>query len=487
MSADTTASGKRTGAYSTAALTMAAVLAAYGSTLYLQRSAHLNADVLIQSVVLSVSLARTERNAALPDRFICFAALPAVAIVSAGLGDAMSSEAFLGKFLGDAAFTLLVTSAIWVRRFGARAARTGQLALLPAIALLAVPRIPGHDVNSVLWAPIVALIACFWVTAFQLLVGARDAPRQGPLPTAAKGRIAPSTRMAAQTGAALSTAFALGHLFFPDHWAWVVLTTFIVCQGARGRGDALHKGVLRALGAAGGTLVAALAAGAYPPGDQDAVVLIFIVLGIAVWLRHWSYAYWAGGVTAALSLLYGYFGQAAEPLLRTRLEAIMAGAVIGVAAAWLILPFRTRDVLRRRTAEALAALTDVLAGEADASRRFERAVAELDLLHGPLTMHRLVSRRTPHHVDAIDALRASVRSVQGLAPDARLGELRRNVGAVRLALAGRADGAYRRVPADGAPAATAVAEIDGQLARLHEIFAPPTPRKGSPESVRPDG
>ena len=48
--------------------------------------------------------------------------------------------------------------------------------------------------------------------------------------------------MALQMGVALSAAFAIGLLFFPQHWGWSVLTAFIVCSGARGRGDAAYKG-----------------------------------------------------------------------------------------------------------------------------------------------------------------------------------------------------------------------------------------------------
>ena len=85
-----------------------------------------------------------------------------------------------------------------------------------------------------------------------------------------------------------------------------------------------------------------------------------MVLGVATWLRQISYVYWAVCVTARISLLYSWFGVPADGLLRTRLEGIAVGAVIGIAASWLILPVRTSAVLRRRCGEALAALSDVI-------------------------------------------------------------------------------------------------------------------------------
>jgi hypothetical protein len=341
--------------------------------------------------------------------------------------------------------------------------------MLPAIALLVIPHAaaPAH----VLWAPVVALIACFWVTAFQWFT---ESPAEG-------ARSRASGRMAAQMAAALAGAFAAGHLLFPEHWPWVVLTAFIVCNGARGRGDALHKGILRALGATGGTLLATLVAGTFAPGDRGSIVLIFVVLGVAVWLRPRNYAYWAGGVTAALSLLYGYFGQTAMPLLWTRMEAILVGAVIGAASAWFVMPFRTRDLLRRRTSTTLALLTDVLKGEPDALGRFEAAIAELDKLHPPLKMHRTITRQSPHPADVVDLLHEILSALH--THDPRLGRLRANVGAVRRAVARRTEGTpYRPLATDD----TAIGGIDAALARIHAIYAPPTRAQASPDSARPD-
>ncbi|MFB4301945.1 FUSC family protein [Actinomadura sp. NTSP31] len=476
-----------------AATTMVAVLAAFGSTLLLEHAAHLHIDSVMQAVVLSVTLSRAHRGAPLPDRLTGFVVMPAVALLSVGLGTLMRDDAFAG----DAAFAALVTSGVWIRRFGPRFTKAGTLMMLPAIALLVIPHgAPGAPSTHLMWAPAVAFIAYFWVTAVQLAVERpwRAGHSKAPPPAPAQGkRMRASTRMAAQMGVALCTAFAVGHWLFPDHWSWVVLTAFIVCNGARGRGDALHKGLLRALGAAGGTVLAALASGVFAPRDPHAVVLIFAVLGAAAWLRQWSYAYWAGGVTAALSLLYGYFGQSAVPLLQTRLEAILAGAVIGAGAAWSVLPFRTRDVLRRQASESLAALTDVLKDEPHARARFEDAVTELDTVYGPLRLHRFVTRTRPHHADVVDVLRETVPHVRALGPGARA--LRANVGAVRRAIGGRHDGApYKPLAGhDDDPAAHA---IDAGLARIHEIYAPrvkelpptaPTREPGPPEKAPPAG
>ncbi len=147
----------------------------------------------------------------------------------------------------------------------------------------------------------------------------------------------PSTRMALQMAAGIAAAFVLGNCLFDDHWPWVVLTAYVAASGNRGRTDVLRKGLERLAGATVGTLLAAGVAAAGVTG-HTAVALMFTVLTVALWLRPLNYAYWAAGMTCALSLLLGYFGQDALSVLPIRLEGIAVGAVLSVASAWWLLP-----------------------------------------------------------------------------------------------------------------------------------------------------
>ena len=220
---------------------------------------------------------------------------------------------------------------------------------------------------------------------------------------------------------ALVAAFAVGRIVWPAHWTWTVLTAFIVCSGARSRGDVVLKGVLRGTGAAVGTVVATAIAGTFGPHEASSVVVMFAVLGVATWLREFSYAWWAACVTAVLSLLYGWFGQS-PGLLDTRLAGIAVGAALGIAASWLILPLRTRDVARRRTADALAVLGGLLAADWDdpaALRRhqvaFHHAVTRLGQVAPPLRAQRMLlsSRRVlPSRVSS--PLRAPLQALPRL-------------------------------------------------------------------------
>ncbi|MEZ0114538.1 multisubunit Na+/H+ antiporter MnhF subunit [Catenulispora sp. EB89] len=505
----------RPAALRAAVVAMAAVLCAFGSAIWIEHRAHLHVDIVIAAVAMTMTLGRVQLGAAHRDRLV---GTVVVAVAAAGASE-VSSLLSRYPFFGDAAFTATMAGVIWVRRFGPRATKAGTVVVVPFITLLVThgEGVPAHAASYDLWCALIALVAAFWVAVFQLggaALGFREqrvrpspaapvappstpsivsAPPASPAPSAPPApsrtaRIPASTRMACQMAVALGAAFALGHGVFHDHWPWAVLTAFIVCSGSRGRGDVLHKGVLRAAGAAVGTVVATAIAGAFPAGDRWSVVIIFTVLGLASWLREISYAFWAGSVTAALSLLYGYFGQSAPSLLETRLEAIVVGAAIGIAVSWFLLPVRTGSVVKRRLADALAALSAFLGapmGDAGEVRRlqghFRHAVTQLEQIARPLRAQRMLSGASDR-ADAVDLLHGCVEPVGTLAgvfagtgagpgPGAGTGlsaavvpewdPLRRavaaNVGAIRRALGGRPGTPFRTI--ESQPRSTAASAL----------------------------
>jgi uncharacterized membrane protein YccC len=214
--------------------------------------------------------------------------------------------------------------------------------------------------------------------------------------------------MAMQMAVALSLAFVTGYVFFAERWAWIVLTAFIVNSGNRGRLDVAYKSVLRVLGAAAGTVMALLFAFHIGSHDGATVALILVAVFVGVWLRPLGYAWWALCVTLALALLQGFEGASVQRILWLRLEEIVIGAVIGVAAAWFVLPVRSTAVLRRRIADALAILGDALDPAMPPRRAGEFAVAldQLQQLAPAFRASRLATRRfrTVHPADWLDVL-----------------------------------------------------------------------------------
>ncbi|HVX68123.1 MAG TPA: FUSC family protein [Mycobacteriales bacterium] len=363
----------------TATVTMAATLLSFGSVLALKHAVGLTTSSVLLAVVLSLSLNRQHsdrrpRNVRL--WLVAPVLLPFLAVAAGEVGKRM----FTHPDLGDTLFVVGMAGAIWLRRFGEIGRVAGRLVSVTLTATLITPGpvVPlGPSAPSRWWGAVVAVIAVAWVRLTWLL-----AERSGMLPStlvAAEPPAAPararqagapwhrrlpaSTKMALQMAAGLTGAFAAGRAAFGIHWTWTVITAFIVSSGNRGRGDVAQKAVLRIGGALGGTLIATAVANAFPPHDNWSVVTIFSVLALALWLRPISYAFWAGGMTAALALLYGFYGERGAHLLFDRLEGILLGAVIAVAAAWLVLPIRNIDVIRRQLAIAFGEIATRVSGD----------------------------------------------------------------------------------------------------------------------------
>lgn len=222
-----------------------------------------------------------------------------------------------------------------------------------------------------------------------------------------------------------------------------------------------------------------------------------------------------------LSLLYGWFGEAPGALLDTRLAGIALGATLGIAASWLILPVRTGDVLRKRSADALSALGGLLAAnrtDAAALRAgqfgFDQSLGQLARIAQPLRAQRLLFARcrpaSANGADAIDAIAGCAGPVRVLAGGAGDGAsdgasegastgrdddpvgvaaraVARNVVAVRQVIGRRSGGlGYRAVLATPeGPAGAALGQLDRALGVLATAFTPVSAgRRGGPGRTR---
>jgi hypothetical protein len=407
------------------AAVMSAVLATFASAVLIEHLAGLSPGIVVVAVVLALTLSRVQRRHA--DHWLVAVLVPpAIAVAASEVGVLM----FRHPNVGDTLFVLALSGAIWIRRFGPAYSRAGTLATLPFIAILITP-VPAVAIGHTnrLWFAAMALIAAGWVTlakefssklwsstdrAPAILPPARNL--QAPA-NSGRRRMAVSTRMALQLAVALSAAMVVGHLLFPDHWSWLVVSAYIVSSGNRGRGDVVYKGLLRVAGAAVGTVVATVIAGQFEPGDRTAVVLIFVVLTVGTLVRRLSYAYWAACITAVLALLYGYFGEPTTSALPGRVGAIAIGALLAAAAAWFVFPVRTVDVARRRMGGVLGALRDYVAAARESTNRLDSeqhrvdaTIEELEQIAGPIRLHRrLPARLRGRKAHPDDALRAILR------------------------------------------------------------------------------
>ncbi|MBB2968166.1 FUSC family protein [Leifsonia aquatica] len=405
----------------------------------------------VLATVVALSLAR--RTVAGRREFARSAVLlPVIGVAAAGVGWLLVTVPAVGALLYIAGMSV----PIWLRRFGPFAARLGALIALPLTAVLIVPVVPAAS-GTPWWAAALltaaaGAVAVLWVAVAREVLGllrigpghdepaatvaatatvarpeaGRRASSPSPTPSASSSRrrLPASTRMAIQMAVALAAAFVVGWLVFPEHAMWVVLTAFIVNSGNRGRADVLHKSALRVAGAIGGTVLAlGLAAAAPTASGFAAVVVVFVALFAGTWLRSYSYAFWALAVTVVLTILQQLVGVSPPAgevgLLLERVLAIVVGALLGIGAAWFVLPVRSTDVLRKRLADLLIAVGAVLTAEPDdrqaRAASFRAALRRVEELAPAHRARRLFGGTGVQPIDCIDAA-----SALGPALDTRL-------------------------------------------------------------------
>ncbi len=108
-------------------------------------------------------------------------------------------------------------------------------------------------------------------------------------------------------------------------------------------------------------LLALLVAGSLVPS----LVLLFACVFLALYLVRISQAMMAFWITAVLALLYGVIGQFSVETLLLRLEETAAGGLLGMLAAYLVLPTRSRTAFGEALDEALTATADGVAATVD--------------------------------------------------------------------------------------------------------------------------
>ncbi|HTX58548.1 MAG TPA: FUSC family protein [Verrucomicrobiae bacterium] len=439
-------------AFGLAVVTIAGALASFGIVYALGLRFGAGAAPAILAAALAVGLGRQGEAPDLRRLLFKLATLPLVALAAGAVG-----VTFLrSPLLGAALFTAAIALSIWLRNYGRRGAIAGRVVALPFVSMLIVPvalDLPGGAPAAAAFAVAAGASASICTTLVSLLarrlgwLEAEQTPR-APAPPKREPRanaLPVQTRMAVQMLVALALAFAAGMLALPAHWSWAVLCAFIVCSGALGRGDAIYKGILRFAGAAGGTLAAAFVQLLPARGGVAEAALIFGLLFAGIFLREFNYAYWAGCMTLVFALLQGAQNAGAFELFALRLGGIAIGALCAIAATWFVFPIRTEQIVRRRVADALAAVRT----HAHDAALLDYHAQALDRVAPPARLHRRVfgAPQPQNHpaawIDLAHELLALARS--NPADRARLSEKMRELGA----LLKRSGAAAAKEPRDG--------------------------------------
>jgi uncharacterized membrane protein YgaE (UPF0421/DUF939 family) len=202
-----------------------------------------------------------------------------------------------------------------------------------------------------------------------------------------RGTLPPYLRTAIQMGVAAGAAILLGDLLSKQRFYWAVLAAFMTFMGTNNQGEQTSKALSRVLGTligiAAGSLIVTLI-GAHHPDASIAVILVSLFLGF--YLMRINNAFFVIGLTVTVSQLYVQLGEFTNSLLLQRLELTAVGAAATIAVVMLVLPLRTRRVLRiamRTYVQTLATLVGhatarLLADQVDSASTLHTDARDID-------------------------------------------------------------------------------------------------------------
>jgi len=159
-------------------------------------------------------------------------------------------------------------------------------------------------------------------------------------------KLARYSRTAIQMGIAVGAAIALGDLLSPRRFYWAVIAAFITFMGANTSGEQIRKAFFRVAGTVAGIGIGSLLVTAIGHHTYWSVAVILAALFLGIYLLRINYAFMVIAITVVVSQLYVQLNEFSNSLLLLRLEETAIGAAAAIAVVMLVLPLRTRRVLR---------------------------------------------------------------------------------------------------------------------------------------------
>ncbi len=400
--------------------------------------AGVSTDLAVLAVVIAVTVGETPAATVGRRLFPLVGGFVATAVLGWALHLLPSGIWF---FTGLAAVSVGATLVTGIGRWGRTVGRV-LVRVVSALVFFPAPlaaHLSGHS-GLILLTVAVALAAGF-LAGF---VG----PRENVPDTEAAGSSMALPRAGQQAAAFLLTLVVVP-FWIPSELPWAFITAFVVSVSTRTRLELAVKSVTRLLGASGGAVVGIVALGLVPWLGPWLPVPMLAVLVAGAYLRQFSYAWWAATVTLLLTVLYALLDPSVPVPILPRLGGIIWGAAAAVIAAFVLVPLRSRRVLRGLLGRAFAELDAVLVRVAEGSPSaeawttfdhqfgvFEKAVRAAGLRRLPAGWHPVAAWLPGVAVVRADA-EALVQAASGESqPSAGL--VRRALGAVRKALAGKA-------------------------------------------------
>ncbi|WP_435612486.1 FUSC family protein [Streptomyces sp. bgisy159] len=334
--------------------------------------------------------------------------------------------------LRDAAFLAVIGVGVYARRWGPRGHSLGVFAFMMFFVAQFL-RATGGMLPELYAAVALSLLSAATVRFGAWCYERRLPPAAVPAPPGGTGLDRITTRQAVQATAGAGFALVVGQLLSGERWYWAVGATWWIFVNTTSRGETLVRGFRRVLGTVIGIglglLVAVPVAGAPLPTAALVAVCVFGIFYTAAvsytWMMLW--------VTLLAELLYGLLGVLDPGLLGLRLAETGVGAVGAALAVLFVLPVTTHTVtdawIRRAlrcvhvcTAEAAARLAgdegaDPAARVADLERMLGRVRLAIAPLVHPLNPMRGRKRRAGRVVALLDDCAREIRALVAVAAD----------------------------------------------------------------------
>ncbi len=141
-------------------------------------------------------------------------------------------------------------------------------------------------------------------------------------------------------------AIVVGEIVSPSHWYWAAIAAFVIFAGTNSWAETLDKGWQRLLGTVLGVPMGVLVATLVSGNKIASLAMIFVCLFCAFYFMKVTYSLMTFWISTMLALMYGLLGEFTYGLLLLRIEETAVGAVIGIAAAVLVLPINTSAKIR---------------------------------------------------------------------------------------------------------------------------------------------
>ncbi|MEU6132933.1 FUSC family protein [Saccharopolyspora sp. NPDC047091] len=220
----------------------------------------------------------------------------------------------------------------------------------------------------------------------------------------------PEVRAAVQATCAAAMAIVFGQLVSPNRWYWAVITAFVVFISANSRGELLVRAWQRTAGTMLGVVAGVLVASRITGDPAAELLVILCCVFAAFYLAGVSYAGMTFFITTMLGALYAVLGTFDVSVLGVRLAETAIGASAGVLAATVVLPTRTRRLVRDNAEDFLLRLRDLLrstgtaVSAGDCGEGLREGVREVDdALDSSLSSARpLLAYRMPSRRSALD-------------------------------------------------------------------------------------